>query len=206
MAAPAPPTNPNVAFPAGDPRNAHYGEIMAALLKQREDRKGELIKGREENVANAKYGESQLTQAEPETYRQSMNRANRGGIAESGINARRRGGIATDYANKRFNVQQAATAAENRINRQNTAAEERYSGGAANAATKALNEGYNSLLQNPQEDAYAKAANKGGIRRLEGEAGAGGVVPYTEVTPGGGFVSVGRTRLQRRLAATKAVG
>ncbi len=206
MAAPAPPTNPNVAFPEGDPRNAKYGEEMAALLKQREDRKGELISGRGENQANAKYGETQLTQAEPGTYRNNQHRANAGGIAESGINAQRRGGIATDYANKRFNIQRGLTSAENRINRENKRAEENYEGGSARAATKALGEGYNNLLQNPQEDAYAKAANKGGIRRLEGEAGAGGVVPYTETLPNGGFVSVGMTRAQRKAAAKRAVG
>ncbi len=202
----APPTNPAAAFPEGDPRNAQYGETLAALLKQREDAKAELIKGRGENQANAAYSESQLTQNEPNTYRANTHRANAGGILESGINAQRRGGIATDYANKRFNVQRGLTQAENRINRQNTAAEERYSGGAATAATTALNAGYNNLLNNPIEDPYGKAANKGGIRRLEGGPGEGGVVPYTETLPNGGFVSVGQTRAQRRAAARKAVG
>ncbi len=202
----APPTNPATAFPEGDPRGAEYGEQIAALLKQREDRKGELIAGRGENQAQAKYRESQLTQNEPNTYRANQHRANAGGIATSGINAQRRGGIATDYANKRFSVQQGLTAAENRINRQNKQAEETYEGGSARAATTALNRGYNALLNNPIEDPYGKAANKGGIRRLEGGPGEGGVVPYTETLPNGGFVSVGMTRAQRKAAAKRAMG
>ncbi len=194
------------AFPEGDPRNAQYGENLAALLKQREGRKAELIQGRGENQASAAYRESQLTQNEPETYRANQHRANAGGIASSGINAQRRGGIARDYANKRFGVQQGLTSAENRINRQNKQAEETYEGGASRAATTALEAGRRNLEEHPPESPYAKAANKGGIRSLEGEAGAGGVVPYTETLPGGGFVSVGRTRAQRLAAMKRAVG
>ncbi len=199
-------TDPNAAFPAGDPRNAEYGENVAALLHQREGRKAQLIAGRGRNQANSKYRESLLSQNEPETYKANERRANRGGLLESGINQRRRGGIATDYANKRFSVQRALTEGEENIDRENAQAEENYNTGVAKAATQALGAGYKNLLENPQEDAYAKAANKGGIRRLEGEPGAGGVVPYTETLPNGGFVSVGMTRAQRRAAAKRAVG
>jgi hypothetical protein len=186
MAAPA---SPGTAFPAGDPRNALYFETKGKLEHERERTLGGLREQRENAQGNAKYREGVMTGQEPQTYAANRYRAVREGIASSGSNTERRGGIATNYANRRFAVQQGLKQTEGRISRSEQEARERADQGIAGAGTRALEEARRYAEEHPPVQP-TQAYNAGGTREVTGPPGPGGVVPYTEQTPGG-FVRVG---------------
>jgi hypothetical protein len=190
MAAPA------SSFPAGDPRNALYAENLAALehIWQREKAGSE--EGLSQARSKATYRQGRLGQAEPGTYKVNQERANSGGVLESGINAKRRGGIAADYANKRYEVTQGLKEYEEGSQRRAKEGEERYNEGRAKAGTRAEVEGREYLERNPPTDysgSYPippaqQAAIAAGV-----PAGPGGVVPYE-----GGGVRVGKPLKKQR--------
>jgi hypothetical protein len=209
-AAAPPPTNPAAAFPAGDPRNAEYGENVAAI----EHAYGTTLAGDKETLAdatsNAGYQRSLMGLQEPAGYRAEANRSNTGGILESGINAQNRGSLASKYAEGRVKITKGLTETTDRVNRSEKDAEETRNLGLAKASNKALSEGYKTLLeQGPDETAAPPPTNPGGTKTLTGPPGAGGVQPYTEQLPGGGFVKVGQPQKPqiavRKAASKKAV-
>lgn len=196
----APPTNPAEAFGAGDPRNAAYFQTLASL----EHQYNTTLAGDKEQLGNSKtnatYQQGLLGQAEPRSYQANQHRANAGGLLESGVNAERRGTIGADYANKRFNITHGLQETEGRISRSEQEAQERRDQGKAAAANTALSEGYKSLLEREPNEPVAPTAavNPGGVRTIEGPAGPGGVVPYSEKTLGGSV----RVGAARKAAAT----
>ena len=195
MAAAAAPA-PGAAFPAGDPRNALYFETVGKLKAGEEKTKAENERVLGTERSNATYKEGLLTQAEPGTYGTNRSRAIREGVSSSGIDAERRGGIATNYANRRYAVQNALKEREGAVARSNKAAEEGYTSGVAGAGTKALAEGAAYLERNPPQAAATPTGpyNPGGTYTATGSPGAGGVQPYEEKVPGGGFVRVGEAK------------
>jgi hypothetical protein len=203
MAAPAPPTNPGEAFGAGDPRNALYFSNLAALEHQKANSLSGIAEQRNLARANTKYGEGQLTQHEPGSYKANAHRANQGGILESGVNAERRGTIGSEYANKRYQLTHGLQENEGRFNKGEQEANTRFADEKANIGNKALAEGYSALLNNPPNE--LGAVNPAGVRTITGPPEAGNVVPYTEKIPGVGSVAVGSaTRYAREQAAKKA--
>jgi hypothetical protein len=175
--------DPAQAFGQGDPRNALYAENLAALEHGREREKATNEEGRNQARAKATYRQGLLGQAEPGTYKVNQERANNGGLLESGINAKRRGGIAADYANKRFSITSGLKEYEEGTGRREQQGTERYNEARAKAGTKALAEGYESLLANkPTEPAagggYPVPPAQQAAINAGTPAGPGGVVPY----------------------------
>jgi hypothetical protein len=199
----APPTNPAEAFGAGDPRNAQYFQTLASL----EHQYNTTLAGDKEKLAssrsNALYQQGLLGEKEPGSYKANEHRANAGGLLESGVNAERRGTIGQEYANKRFGVSHGLQETEGSITANEQSAKESLESGRANAANTALSEGYKALLEREPNDtaAASRAANPGGVRTVEGPAGPGGVVPYSEKTPGGSVKVGGVARPQIRATA-----
>jgi hypothetical protein len=211
----SPPTNPGEAFGAGDPRNAKYFSVLAALEHQKENavgsfkgQPGETYGGslgeqRDQARAQAQYGQGLLTQREPLSYKANQHRANAGGIAESGVNAERRGTIGADYANKRFQITSGLQNTEGRLQRAAEGAVTGYNDQSANLANNTLGEGYNWLLEHQPNG--LGPANVGGVKTITGPPEAGGVVPYTEKTPGGSVAVGSATRYAREMAAKRAL-
>jgi hypothetical protein len=213
-AAAPPPTNPAAAFAAGDPRNAEYGENIAAL----EHAYNTTLAGDAETLGDAKsnaaYQRSLIGQAEPGGYRSEADKASSGGILESGVNAQNRATLASKYADQRFKVAKSLQETTDKVNKANANAEYTLNSGKSKAATKALGEGYKELLANaPNEEAPAAPptpTNPGATRVNTGPPVAGGVQPHEESLPGGGVVRVGMPQKPqvavRKAAAKKAVG
>jgi hypothetical protein len=141
--------------------------------------------------ATYEYNRGVNQRAEPLRLTANQNSANSQGLAESGVLAKTQGVTQTQYAQKDARLQ------ETRRN-----AVEKYQGKEADAITQnsldtskyvadAQAEGLRALEENPPKpEPGTTAANPGGGRTITGPAGPGGVVPYTEKTPGG-FVRVG---------------
>lgn len=182
--------DPGTAFPQGDPRNALYWETRGKIEHGRERTLGGLKEQGANARAAAQYREGTYTQQEPKTYAANRYRGVREGVASSGVNTERRGGIATDYANRRFAVQQNLKQTEGRIAKGEQAARERADEGIAGAGTRALVQAQEYNEQHPPI-VPNQPNNPGGERTVLGPPGPGGVVPYEERTPGGGFVRVG---------------
>lgn len=206
----APPTNPAEAFGAGDPRNAQYFQTLASL----EHQYNTTLAGDKQKLAssrsNALYQQGLIGEREPGSYKANEHRANAGGLLESGVNAERRGTIGQEYANKRFGVSHGLQETEGSLSQNDQSAKDDLEAGRANAANTALSEGYKALLEREPNET-ARAANPGAVRTVEGPAGAGGVVPYSERTPGGSVKVGGVARPQIRAVAanrylTKAKG
>jgi hypothetical protein len=190
--------DPGSAFPAGDPRNAFYAENLAALEHQRGREKAGSEEGLSQARSKATYRQGLLGQAEPGTYKVNQERANSGGVLESGINAKRRGGIAADYANKRYQVTQGLKEYEEGSQRREKGSQERYTEGRAKAGTQAEVQGREYLERNPPTDYSGSYPGLPPGAKVTGSAGPGGVVPYEQNTPGGGFVKVGQPLKKQR--------
>lgn len=199
----APPTNPAEAFGAGDPRNAQYFQTLASLEHQYNTTLAGDKQKLSDSRSNAVYQQGLLGEKEPGSYKANEHRANAGGLLESGVNAERRGTIGQEYANKRFGVSHGLQETEGSISQNDQSAKEGLESGRANAANTALEKGYEALMkQEPNDTAAAsRAANPGGIRTIQGPAGPGGVVPYSETTPGGSVRVGGTPRPQIRATA-----
>jgi hypothetical protein len=192
-AAPTPPTNPASAFPSGDPRNAEYGETVAAA----EHAYNTTLAGDKETLSdstsNAAYQRSLMGLAEPAGYRTEANRASAGGILESGINAQNRGSLTSKYAESRFKVTKGLQEATDRYNKDNANAEYERNAKLSKASTTALGKGYEALLkEGPDEQAPAAPTNPGAIRtNYPNVVDPGGVAAHSETLPNGNFVRVG---------------
>lgn len=201
-AAAPPPTNPAAAFPAGDPRNAEYGETIAALEHAYTTTLAGDAETLSDATSNAQYQRSLIGQAEPGGYRSEANKANAGGILESGINAQDRGTLASKYADQRFKVTKGLQETTNRVHRANENAEYTRKTGEAKAATRALGEGYKDLLAtSPNEQAPAAPTNANPVPQTPGNPLATEAV--NKAFPGG--IAEQRKWIKEQ-AAKKAVG
>jgi hypothetical protein len=100
------------AFPAGDPRNAQYNDNNATLEFQEKTGLAGFDEGLHNQEARTVYQESERERGEPGAYRQNTNRANKGGLLESGINTQRHGTLEAGFAARRTGNQLALTTAQ----------------------------------------------------------------------------------------------
>lgn len=198
------PTNPAQAFPAGDPRNALYGETITDLRHQFDTTLNELTGEEGKEKANDLYAQEQITKAEPGAFLGQQNRFDKGGLLQSGIFGRERGNLHTQFTGKHFAISHREQEAGERRTTARQRAKEKLEQGEHGAVTKTLIEGYNNLLaSNPQEQAAPQAT---ATPQAQGTPGTPGVPaqptgprvirPYLEPL----------TARQRREAAARVVG
>jgi hypothetical protein len=127
-------------LPAGNPQSALYNETLAALQHQREGALASDKQARGETEGAYKTGVQSYNVAEPKALSAEQNKANNAGLLESGINARERGSVLGSYVEKRGALATKEQSNLNKLNLDEQKANESYSLGVKNAATKALEE------------------------------------------------------------------
>ncbi len=137
------------AYPEGDPRNAEYFENVAALKHIYEGRQAETAEGRANARTNAGYATGQIGKQEPLGFRNLRNRASKEGLTHSGIEGGRTGNLASQYGARRYAVTHGLQEQENRYTTAERQAKERLEGGEHDAATRALEQRKQWLLENP---------------------------------------------------------
>src|SRR5436190_9201258 len=100
------------------PTDALYWQTKGALAFNEGRRLARIGEGESKARSEATRREGAYGRGEPLAYKANQERANRGGILESGINSRRRGTIAADYAAKRLATQEGLQESLNRFTRE----------------------------------------------------------------------------------------
>jgi hypothetical protein len=205
MAEAAPTATP---FPAGDPRNASFAATVAALTLGREQQ--EESDNRDMALAKASYQYNTGVNLRGEVQRVGANRnnANSQGLAESGTLAKTQGQTVEGYAQKEARLGEVRQNAINQYTEKQSNAAKTYNVGYAGALATSEEKGREEAEKNPPAPEGATPANPGATRTVTGAPGSGGVVPYVENLPNGGFVKIGQPQKPqiRQAAAKRAVG
>lgn len=190
---------------AANPLDATYYANLAALNFQKETTLAQDKRGREQANASSRYAKGELTRAAPQRYAANRNQANSQGLLESGQLAQKQGQTQADFANRQARVGEQRRQAIERLNENDSNANKGYEVGNAKAQAESFQRSKEELERNPPA---APAAQYPTMQaQVGGTPGAGGVVPYTSVQPGAGYVKVGQPLLaQRAAAAKKATG
>jgi len=131
---------------AFDPE-AQWQENQANLGVQATWEEGGITQGLNQTKARVGYQESEVDRAEPGTFRASANRANKGGLLTSGINARRRTDVVNNFAARRTANQLTLSQAQESAKR----AQEGV------GLKRTQGEGKNARERDAAKEAYARA-------------------------------------------------
>ena len=155
--------------------------------------------------------QAKLDAAEPTALTNIRNKANEEGLLTSGIEGQRTGIQQGTYTRSRDVLGTTNQQDTDKINRGMTEAGETRNDDIVKEQVAAEARTQKTAEENAKDNPTLGAAppppggNPGGVKTVTGPAGPGGVVPYTESLPSGGFVKVGQPQV-RKAAIKKAVG